>query len=240
MTSGQLYSKISVLIPTRGRVERLKTLLSSFEATTSSSVELLFRVDTDDDATIQFLEDRRKVCDYLEFIVGPRLNGYASLSVFFNELRLEATGDVLMLGNDDLVFRTPGWAQQVLEVANQHPDGLFNIGVKTHNETHFPLPIVSAKAIATIGFFWDPRLVWGDIFLRDVMESFGRAIPLPSVQIDHDWAGNAPDQTFIEGNAQRFQSIDNSYWQGTHLTAVTEAAAKLRVLQHTPKAKASK
>ena len=222
------YSKISVLIPTRHRIERLETLLASFYATTQDGgAELVFRVDDDDYMTPRFLATRGSA----HVVIGPRLGGYESLPVFFNEMWVHATGDVFMCGNDDMVFRTPGWPQLILDVANRYPDGLFNIGVSTHNESHYPFSVTSRKVAEHLGFLWDPRIFWGDIYLRDVMNAFSRTIPLPSVQIDHDWAGKNPDQTFIEGNAQRFVSRDQTYWLGPHLSAVRDAVAKLQVLQ---------
>lgn len=223
------FAKISVLVPTRHRIERLKTLLESLTRTTlGQRVELVFRVDNDDVETLEFLG--RASAAYV-IVSGPRLLGYESLPVFFNQMLAESSGDVLMCGNDDMVFRTPGWPQQVLDAANRYPDGLFNIGVSTHNEAHYPFSVTSRKVADQLGFLWDPRIFWGDIFLRDVMEALGHLLPLPSVQIDHDWAGTHPDQTFEEGNAQRFKSRDASYWTGVHAVAVAEAVEKLRGLQ---------
>lgn len=219
-----MFETISVLVPTRGRVERLKTLLLSFDRTTSPSVvELVFRVDDDDTETQAFLLGQK-------IVVGQRLGGYESLPTFFNEMADVVSGDVLLCGNDDMVFCTEGWAEQILKVANEYPDGIFNIGVSTHNAAHYPFSITSRKVASHLGFLWDPRIFWGDIFLRDVMQKFGRCISLPSVQIDHDWAGNRPDKTFTEGNAQRFLSRDDSYWTGPHAAAVLEAAEKLKEL----------
>lgn len=224
-----MSSKVSVLVPTRGRVERLRTLLASYHRTTVDayeSAELLFRVDADDVETRAFLSETTH-----RQIVGPRLQGYRSLPVFFNELARAAQGDVLMCGNDDMVFQTVGWAPLILEEANNHPDGLFDIGVSTHNETHFPFATVSRRAVDALGFIWDPAIFWGDIFLRDVMAHFGRCVMLPTVRIDHDWVGWAPDQTYREANQNDIMRRDPTYWEGTHATAVRRAIAKLEALQ---------
>ena len=224
-----MFTKLSVLVPTRGRVERLKTLLASFDATTDGAAEFVFRVDDDDAETQHFLDDRRKIVEHIEMVVGPRLGGYESLPVFFNELWQYATGDVLMLGNDDMVFKTEGWAEKVLAAANCYPDGLFDIGVSTHNETHFPFSIVSAQAVQTIGGFCYPRVFWVDMFLRDVMAAFGRCVMLRSVRIDHDWAGNAPDDVFREG--LRHKAVveqDTTYGATRHQVAVDNAVQKLQ------------
>jgi len=216
------FSKVSVLIPTRNRTHLLRALIDSYRRTTTDthSSELLFRVDNDDEQTRAVLQ-----AEGFRMLVGPRLNGYASLPLFFNELAFVANGDVLMLGNDDIVFVTPGWAQLILEVANCYPDGVFNIGVRTHNEAHFPLSLVSSAVVKRLGFIYDPRIFWGDIYLRDVMGRLQRQHLLPDVEIRHDWAGHAPDQTFIEGEGARRAPGNHMQY---HEQAVSEAVEKLR------------
>jgi len=216
-----MYSKISVLVPTRGRVTMLMTLLDSYDRTTvgfENASELVFRVDDDDLETQSFLAGEH-------MIIGPREKGYESLPQFFNELAMVASGDILMLGNDDVVFVTEGWAPKILEVANRFPDGVFNIGVKTHNVDHYPLSTVSKTVVNKLGFLFDPRIFWGDIFLRDVIGRLERNVMLEDVEIQHVWAGYAPDQTFIEGELAR-----RSNWMAHHVQAVDEAEAKLKEL----------
>lgn len=224
-----MFTKISVLVPTRGRIERLKTLLSSFDATVKKSdAELVFRVDDDDLETQEFLLGENVV-------VGPRHKGYESMSAFFNESFTAATGDVLMCGNDDMVFRTPGWAAVVLAAANRYPDGLFDIGVNTMNEEHYPFSIVSRIAAERLGFVWDPLVFWGDIYLRDVMAAFDRCVMLPEVRVEHDWAGFRPDKTYLDaiqpGEINKdIIRRDPNYWVETHSRAVADAVGNLKEL----------
>lgn len=217
-----MLSKISVLIPTRGRLDRLSVLLTSYAVTTVDEAhlsELVFRVDEDDHATQNFLRN-------YQVLVGPRYEGYRSLPTFFNELATVAHGDVVMCGNDDMVFRTRHWASVILSKANEFADGLFDIGVHTHNELHYPFATVSKKVVDELGFLFDPQIFWGDIYLRDVMGYLGRCVMLPEVEIDHDWAGNNPDSIFIEGEGAR-----RSNWMGAmHEQAVARAVSKLREL----------
>lgn len=219
------FNKVSVLIPTRNRTHLLRTLIDSYRATTATdrpSTELLFRADRDDEPTHALLER-----EGFRMVIGERMHGYASLPDFFNELALAATGDVVMLGNDDIEFVTPDWATLILAAANLYPDGVFNIGVKTHNEGHFPLSLVSTMVVRKLGFIYDPRIFWGDIYLRDVMGRLGRQHLLPEVEIRHQWAGFSPDQTFKEGEAARRAPGNH---MEHHVQAVDDAVAKLREL----------
>jgi hypothetical protein len=221
-----MFTKVSVLVPTRERIERLRTLITSFDVTTGNGpdAELVFRVDEDDRDTLQFL------CDWggHKIVVGPRLGGYNSLPVFFNEMFAASSGDVLMCGNDDMVFKTVGWPAAILAEANKHPDGLFNVGVKAHNETHYPFSTVSRKVAEALGFIWDPTIFWGDIYLRDVMAAFDRCVMLPEVEIAHEWMGFTPDRTFLAGRQHEIWERDPTYWAGTHARAVEAAVARLK------------
>jgi hypothetical protein len=221
-----MYTKVSVLVPTRKRPERLLTLLMSYAQTVTNpdNAELVFRVDDDDTDTIESLNG-------WNVHVGPRLDGYASMPTFFNEAAAAATGDVLMCGNDDMVFKTVGWADQILQAANAYPDGLFDIGVKTHNHTHYPFSTVSKRAVDALGFIWDPRIFWGDMYLRDAMAAFGRCVPLHQVQIDHDWAGWNPDAVYEEGLKPKRRGERADYWATVHAPAVADAVERLKVLQ---------
>lgn len=221
-----MFSKISVLVPTRGRPARLQTLLDSYASTVvdKSEAELVFRIDDDDLVSRNFLANHGH--DY-RLLIGPRRNGYRSMPTFFNELATASEGDVLMCGNDDMVFKTVNWPSAILAAANVFPDGLFDLGVTTHNEEHFPFSIVSRQVVKTLGFIWDPRIFWGDIFLRDVMAAFHRKVMLPIVEIEHDWAGFHPDLVFIESD----KGIPANYWQDVHVPAVHEAVAKLERLR---------
>ena len=225
-----MFTKVSVLIPTRGRIQRLETLLASYHRTLSDEdAELVFRVDEDDQETRDFL-----FCKH-PMVVGPRGGGYANMPTFFNELARAATGDVLMCGNDDMVFQTVDWAEQILAVANQYPDGLFDIGVATMNQESFPFSVVSKRAADKLGFLWDPRIFWGDIYLRDVMHQFGRCVLVPAIQIDHDWAGFKPDKVYMEQlqageSAKDIERRQPNYWADVHLPAVTDAVSKLKEL----------
>lgn len=221
-----MFKKVSVLVPTRHRIARLRTMISSFDGTTGNGpeAELVFRVDEDDPGTRDFL----LAWGGHKVVVGPRYDGYRSMGTFFNEAAKASDGDVLMCGNDDMVFRTNGWPTLVLAKANEFPDGLFDIGVSTYNEDHWPFATVSRKVVDILGHLWDPRIYWGDIYLRDVMGMLGRAVKLPEVIIDHDWAGHVPDAVFMEADQDSIYRRDPHYWSDTHTPVVVEAAEKLR------------
>lgn len=228
-----MFTKVSVLIPTRGRVQRLQTLIDSFNQTVrNGNAELVFKIDPDDQESANFL-----LTQAVTTLTSPRGSGYLDMPQYFNDLADLATGDVLMCGNDDMVFRTDDWPSMILKAANCFPDGLFDLGVDTLNTQNYPFATVSKLVVDRLGFLWDPRVFWGDIFLRDVMMHFDRCVLLPGVQIDHDWAGFKPDKTYLDQLEPGEFTKDilrrqPNYWETVHRGAVEEAVNKLKGYYH--------
>src|SRR5688572_13673178 len=199
-------------------------MVQSFLAMTTApeSAELVFRIDDDDADSAAYLGEMPWTV-----VVGPRLNGYASLPVFFEEMRAKATGDLFMTGNDDMAFQTPAWSSKVLETANKYPDGIFNLGVQTYNESHYPFSIVSRAAVERMGAIHHPEIFWGDVYLRDVFQTFGRAMLLPDVKVEHQWMGRTPDQVFLDAKQDDGRHWTPDYWE-RHRRLVAATAERLK------------
>lgn len=108
-------STISVLLPTRGRREVLKSSLESLisKANDPEHVELLLGIDDDDEGVKEYIE--KEIAPMLrEHRVECRANifkplGYENLHVYVNTLAGSATGEWLFFWNDDGVMVTEGW-----------------------------------------------------------------------------------------------------------------------------------
>lgn len=211
--------KVSVLVPTRGRVRLLNAMLSSLYATVSNpcNVEVIARVDDDDLPTIDYLSER----SHVKCIVKPRV-GYALNARMVNECAAEATGDLLLVANDDLDFQTLGWDRLLAAVAEKYPDGIFDLGVDTVlNNENYCFPCTSRKFVDLFGFFFDDRLLYPDIWMRDVMAPFGRAIRVPEVVIAHRWQGMTDDQ------ARAVHATNTPWHRALYEQCVNEGRAKV-------------
>lgn len=204
----------------RTQPERRVRMWSSWQATTTgTSVELILRLDDDDLDTLTWAET---LVPRPRIVVGPRLKGYASLPRFFNEMASVSKSDLVMCGNDDMIFLTPGWPTKLLAAANYYPDGIFNFGFMTYPAGAFPFSCVSRQVVERLGFLNDERLLYSDIFLRDVMARFGRAILLPEIVIQH--IGIASEETNAHKWGLHFNA--ESYW-ALHNRVVEEAVKTL-------------
>jgi glycosyltransferase involved in cell wall biosynthesis len=100
-------NKISVLIPSRNRTIQLANGVRQILAMAAdpSRVEILLRLDCDDEASLQAFRRLRRAVPAVA-VVDDRYAGWASNHVFYNALARQATGDWLLLYNDDAQMLT--------------------------------------------------------------------------------------------------------------------------------------
>lgn len=116
---------ISILLPTRGRREVLKSSLESLisKATNTERLELLLGIDEDDDGVREYIE--KEIAPMLrEHRVECRANifkplGYENLHVYVNTLAGNASGEWLFFWNDDGVMVTEGWDDVIRSYTGQ-------------------------------------------------------------------------------------------------------------------------
>jgi hypothetical protein len=219
---------ISVILPSRARPDLFETCARSlFETAACPDTELCVRLDVDDPA----------LCDYAclplwgprtRALRGPRLEGYDSIPEFLIELARGARGDLLFCLNDDVVFRTPGWDVRMAEAAARYPDGIYVIATNDliSEGRGMPFHAVSRRWVDALGFLIDPRVFWGDVYMRDVGRALGRLDYLEDVIIEHVWArdrrAEASAQEPGPGNAE-------THW-AQHALRVADAVERLRPL----------
>lgn len=186
--------KISILCPTRGRPESVERLLKSIRETTSEMPEVVLYIDDDDGDSRDWVQFETAS---LKRIIGPR----KTLSDCWNECAKHATGDILMMGADDLVFRTKGWDKMVINTFESHPDKfIFLHGDDGHWGNQFGTHgFIHRKWYDTLGYFTAPYFSadYADTWLNDIANTLGRRVYLNFVTEHlHPAWGKAPmDET---------------------------------------------
>jgi glycosyltransferase involved in cell wall biosynthesis len=179
----------SLLVPTRARTPRLRRLLDSLLATARDPrrIEVVLVVDEDDPESVAFHHDGLP----LTRVVVPPGRPMGEL----NALGYEASsGDYVMLLNDDVVARTPGWDEVVLRRLRDFPDGVVLIHVNdTLLRDHLcAFPIVS-RAFCELGGGLCPREYQRyriDDHIEDIFNLLAalgerRTVYLPDVVFEH-------------------------------------------------------
>lgn len=188
---------VSVLVPSRERPELLRRSLRSLG---ERDIEVLIRVDEDDPSLAAYTE-------LPGVSVGPR-HGYRGLHHYYNELAARATGEWLMIWNDDALMMTAGWTQiigryhgkmVVLNPNTNHDNWKIDMNV---------FPIVPRRMYELLGHI--SLSLHNDSWLEFVGRGAGIMVRVP-ILVHHDRAdltGNNDDVVYAarEYERDRFHS----------------------------------
>jgi len=111
---------VSVLIPSRDRIDILKNSINSLlsNAGNPDNIQILIRFDFDDKASCsRFLELPLRPHDVVLF--GNRFRGYKDHHLFLNDLAKLAIGEFLFTWNDDTTMISRNWDSIVKEYSGQ-------------------------------------------------------------------------------------------------------------------------
>lgn len=179
--------RIALLCPTRGRPSNMARLVSSIQNTAKGDLEVVWYFDEDDKASIHKADEL--ISKHIRFtsVVGERI----VLSQMWNRCFEAAQSEVniFMHCGDDLIFRSRGWDERVVETFEQFPDhiafvhgedGIQGAGIGTHGFIH-------RKWVETVGYFVPPYFSsdYNDTWLTDLANRVERHIFLPDVYTEH-------------------------------------------------------
>jgi len=210
---------ISILTPTRQRPQRLEQFIKSVYQCSAEKdrVEMLMYVDADDPAKelyLDFFEHcQTEFHDFLRihFIFGaPK-----SVSQSWNELYIRSVGDIIIMGNDDLIYRTSRWDGIVDSTTKVYEDDIYCMWMddRINKESHCAFPIVSRKWCETLGYFTPGVFHFGynDTWVFDIAKRVGRCRFLGGVVGEHMHftQGKAiKDETYM-----RNREVGRNYYQ---------------------------
>jgi hypothetical protein len=200
--------RISILLPSRGRPRLAERFLASAarESTHPELIEVILCVDEDD------VESHAIGCDGLALkrLIVPR----QSMGMYNSICLAEATGDIIVTVNDDIIVRTKGWDERIRATDARFPDGIYlgysNDLFKQKKLCSFP--ILSRRACEVLvepyppayrGAFLDTQLM--DIFYRLKQRGHDRFAYDEELVFEHVHYRNHPeafDATYAE--RQRF------------------------------------
>lgn len=194
-------------------------LVTSIEDTSTvpETVEVVFYIDNDDEPSIEAAISLQHNWQFpkVKYVVGERV----LFSKMWNICADASNGEVLMLCDDEAVFRTNDWDAFVLRAFEQWPDkiglvygrdGIHDVNLATH-------PFIHRNWVNCVGYFVPPYFAsdYNDTWLFEVSGMIGRRAYLPKVYIEHmhPCAGKAEwDTTHRERLARhRAQDSDKLY-----------------------------
>ncbi len=158
----------------------MRRLVESIQTTSTTPVEVVFYMDSDDpDSHATAVELGVK------HVIGERI----VLSDMWNVAAAQASGDILMMCGDDIVFRTPGWDQKVIDAFDEYPDKIalvYGNDLIQHDRlaTH---PFIHRNWYDAVGYLVPNGFScdWSDMWLNEVAIALGRRHYLPNVITEH-------------------------------------------------------
>ncbi len=184
-STGKEDALISLLMPTRGRTDKLQMVLDSIDATVvnADGVILNIYVDDDDLDTIEFSSAFTRLTEYRFCISWHILPRTGSMGMMLDALyRTSRPAEVYAPMTDDYIFRTHGWDKLIRDVWARYPDGVWL--AYPHDPTspgNVTFAIIGSCWISVTGRyltnyfpFW-----FDDVWLDQVAQLIGRRIALP-------------------------------------------------------------
>lgn len=218
---------VSVLLPTRKRIERLLRSLDSLISLAHNpiQIEFLIKVDDDDQETLAALQGVAPLIPTsLQAIISPRGGGYSDMHIWYNVLAAHALGDWLLIWNDDALMKTEKWdavlAGMVLDPAIWH-------GVR---DICCMAPSFNGELGCTALFFLRRKVTQllgrlsaiphCDTWVSQMMLSINSLFYIHHIDVTHQ---HEEDQVFKEGEATRTSSQYTIHNKGGTLQRLRDA-----------------
>ena len=196
---------ISILCPSRGRPERLDKYLNSLKktATCISNYEVLLRLDNDDST----LEDYYQVVSNYEN-VEIQVGASQPVGILWNLLARSANGNLLMMGNDDVIQTSEDWDFIFLQESFKYEDEIFCLYgrdsfQKRRGTNYCTFPVVGRRWYKTLGYFTPEIFMFGynDTWIAELGNKINRLIHVSSVEFDHHHFSYFPE--YLDDTYQR-------------------------------------
>ena len=238
---GGKCSLIAVVLPTRNRPKQLKEFITSIflNAYNPNIIKVYLYVDDDDTLTIPSI--KKYVEKYPNRVVihqGPRIIH----SDIANKLFPLIQEDIFFLGGDDLIIRTPGWDNVVIQAFAQIPDKialLYGDDLSPDPNLKFLAthPILHRRWVEAVGYLTPPYFSsdYADTWLNFIADVIGRKFKLTMVNehMHYTFGKSEMDNTYKESRV-RFSETKPSVIYNNKLSERLEDSLTLSKLLNTP------
>lgn len=230
---------ISVVVPTRGRPESFYEMCSTIEDTAETKVEVVAVIDSDDiDSYDDILEKTQAFQSRIVAVVVPE---ELPLSNHWNKGEMWTTGEYVMLGADDLRFRTESWDTKIIETfETELADDIGLVYASDGSPVQGSLathPIVTRRWIEAVGRWVPDGLAadWVDVYLTRLGLAIERIRYRPDVLIEHmhpHWGKGEWDATHLRRLARARAMRPDIHWEDAILPTIDADIERLRSAIH--------
>tara|TARA_Y100001933_G_scaffold100032_1_gene100429 strand:+ start:537 stop:1409 length:873 start_codon:yes stop_codon:yes gene_type:complete len=191
--------KISIIFPTRGRINNIDRIWESILNTISqvNNFEVCIYIDDDDIQVIQHMKEKYINELRIKYVIGERITMTRMWNEAYKHL---ATGNIIMFCGDDIVFRTKNWDTEVRNAFDKYSDKIALVFGDDGWHGSPSNPFIHRKWIDVSGFALPPYFScdYSDSWLNEVARALKRKIYLKHVLTEH--------MHFINGKAEKDQT----------------------------------
>ena len=141
---------------------------------------------------------------------------------------IRSVGDIIIMGNDDLIYRTPSWDRMIELESNAYKDDIFCMWMddRINRENHCAFPIVSRKWCETLGYFTPGVFHFGynDTWVFDIAKRIHRCRFLGGVIGEH--------MHFTQGKAVKDETYLRNRVQGRNFYQLDEVIFNSKEMVH--------
>tara|TARA_B100000085_G_scaffold193753_1_gene177644 strand:+ start:1202 stop:2299 length:1098 start_codon:yes stop_codon:yes gene_type:complete len=188
---------ISILTPTRNRPNNCERFIKTIDKTSfkHERIELFFYVDNDD-PSLEAYKSLAAHCDSeyrhfkkIDFTFGEPV----SVSISWNTLAEKSSSYLYIMGNDDLVYNTPGWDSLLIQNLavkfreSGDPYWISWVNDSINGKRHCAFPIMTREWYKTVGYFAPGVFHFGynDTWVFDIAKQLGRTNYIPNIENEH-------------------------------------------------------
>lgn len=184
--------KIAILVPSRERMNRRLTLISSIITTVNdiNNVNIYFGVDRDD-PTRDLIYKIAAAMPCVKIVDLDNSNEFIGLGKMWNKCVEQSTEEIISMIGDDMVFKTPNWDTEIIKEFTKNCPG-DNIKAVHCNDDHFGKKLAvnlfcHRQYNEVMGLFMreEFRINWVDQWLHQVFSAFGRLKYREDIMIEH-------------------------------------------------------
>jgi len=166
-----------------------------------SNLEIIFYIDAivqhPSEKAPRIVSDVNSINKFEEMKKLGRVNAIIENYIKFggnmwNRAYTKATGDILLICADDLIFKSNNWDEAVISAFEEVPDRILLVHAKDegHPEPTETYPFIHRNWVETLGYVVSPFLIDVTRFLNkwhfEIAQTIGRIKYLPDVLIEHN------------------------------------------------------
>jgi hypothetical protein len=215
--------KISLLVPSRERLNLKLTLISSIITSVDNinNVELIFGVD-EDDPTRDIVYKIASAIPFVKIIDVQNNHKFIGINKIWNLLYPHASGEILGYIGDDMVFKTPSWDKMILDEfssTNLPPDQIKLVhcydGYRNTDEICVNA-FLHKKYTEIVGYLCKEEFLinWSDQWMYQTFKAFNRIKYRKDIHIQHNhWVfgqrkrDNVADRMLSDNNDKKSDQL---------------------------------